>query len=259
MLVDAGASPAHAAQFRGHLMDRGLRLPELVALTHWHWDHTFGLSEWKLPAIAVPETFERLRLLKGLDWSDEALDQLVRRQIINESSASHIRLEYGAGRSIKIVEPDILFEHKLMLDLGGVNCEIHHVGGEHSGDSCFVYVCEDKVLFLGDVLGPSVYSGSRTYTSVQFLRLMEEVFRYGAHIYVESHSMPVGESEFRQDIDRYVHLARLVDRHGKDRESIAEGMKQFLQVQELPDEFVNALEWFLTPLYKPSTHLQHGE
>ncbi|MDF2938924.1 MAG: hydrolase glyoxylase [Paenibacillaceae bacterium] len=248
LLMDAGASPAHAAEFRAHLAEQGLRLPELVVLTHWHWDHTFGLSEWKIPAIAVPETAQRLRLLKGLDWSDEALHELAQQQIINETSASHIRLEYGLERNIDIVEPDILFEQKLQLDLGGVVCDIHHVGGDHAGDSCILYVREDKALFLGDALGPSVYGGPRTYTSAHFLRLMDEVYRYGAEIYVESHSVPVSEEEFRLDIGRYAELARLVDQHGKDREGITEGMKQFLQVQELPGEFVNAMEWFLTPL-----------
>lgn len=246
LLMDAGASPAHAVLFRQMLIDHGLRLPDIMVLTHWHWDHSFGLSEWKIPAIAVGETAERLRLLKGLDWSDEALQELVQRQIINESSANHIRLEYGPHRKLEIMEPDIVFEKKLVLDLGGVGCEIHHVGGDHAGDSCILYVREDKTLFLGDALGPSVYGGPRRYTSDGFLRLMDEISRFDASLYVESHSIPVDQTDFRQDIDRYVELARLVQACGKDRENIAEGMKRYLQVQELPQEFAVAMEWFLT-------------
>ncbi len=246
LLMDAGASPSHAAQFRKELINRGLRLPDIMMLTHWHWDHSFGLSAWNVPSIGVRETAERLRLLKGLDWSDKTLNDLVRQQIINDSSAGHIRLEYGADRNIEIREPDILFEKKLELDLGGVSCEIHHVGGDHAGDSCYLFVQEDKTLFLGDALGPSVYGGPRKYTSGEFLRLTNEAFRFDADIYVESHSAPVGKAEFRQDIDRYVELARLVEACGKNQTNIEEGMKRFLQVQELPQEFVHALEWFLT-------------
>jgi glyoxylase-like metal-dependent hydrolase (beta-lactamase superfamily II) len=246
LLMDAGASPAHAAQFRQELINQSLRLPDIAMLTHWHWDHSFGLSAWDIPAIGVRETAECLGRLKGLDWSDEALNDLVLQQIINESSASHIRLEYGAERSIEIQEPDILFEKKLELDLGGVSCEIHHVGGDHAGDSCYLYVREDRTLFLGDALGPSVYGGPRKYTSGEFLRLIDAAFRFDAHLYVESHSAPVGRAEFHQDIDRYVELARLVEVYGKDRSQIADGLKRFLQVQELSQEFTDALEWFLT-------------
>jgi glyoxylase-like metal-dependent hydrolase (beta-lactamase superfamily II) len=246
LLMDAGASPAHAAQFRQELINRSLRLPDIAVLTHWHWDHSFGLSAWNIPAIGVRETADRLRRLKGLDWSDETLNDLVREQIINESSAAHIQLEYGAERGIEIQELDILFEKKLELDLGGVSCEIHHVGGDHAGDSCYLYIREDKTLFLGDALGPSVYGGPRRYTSGEFLRLTDAAFRFDAHIYVESHSAPVGKAEFHQDIDRYVELARLVGVYGKDRSKIAAGLKRFLQVEELPQEFANAMEWFLT-------------
>ncbi len=246
LLMDAGASPAHAAQFRQELVNRCLRLPDIAVLTHWHWDHSFGLSAWNIPTIAVKETAERLRLLKGLDWSDETLNDLIQQQIINESTAAHIQLEYGVERRIEIREPDILFEKKLELELGGVSCEIHHVGGDHAGDSCFLYVREDKALFLGDALGPSVYGGLRRYTSGEFLRLTDAALRFDTYIYVESHSAPVGKTEFRQDIDRYVELARLVEAYGKDRTQIADGLKRFLQVQELPHEFAEALEWFLT-------------
>ncbi|WP_306299211.1 MBL fold metallo-hydrolase [Brevibacillus brevis] len=43
-LIDAGNSPAHAALFRKSLQRLGARLPDLLILTHWHWDHTFGMS-----------------------------------------------------------------------------------------------------------------------------------------------------------------------------------------------------------------------
>ena len=43
MAVDAGHAKAHTALFYQALEDSGLRLPALTVLTHWHWDHTFGM------------------------------------------------------------------------------------------------------------------------------------------------------------------------------------------------------------------------
>ena len=41
--VDAGNSRAHVELFYSALTAAGLPLPKLTVLTHWHWDHTFGL------------------------------------------------------------------------------------------------------------------------------------------------------------------------------------------------------------------------
>ena len=41
--VDAGHSEAHTAEFYTALKQAGLPLPKITVLTHWHWDHTFGM------------------------------------------------------------------------------------------------------------------------------------------------------------------------------------------------------------------------
>ena len=41
--MDAGHSADHTREFYRALEEAGLPLPELTVLTHWHWDHTFGM------------------------------------------------------------------------------------------------------------------------------------------------------------------------------------------------------------------------
>ena len=43
LAVDAGHSESHVREFYQALEDEGLPMPELTVLTHWHWDHTFGM------------------------------------------------------------------------------------------------------------------------------------------------------------------------------------------------------------------------
>ncbi|MDR6879341.1 MBL fold metallo-hydrolase [Bacillus sp. 3255] len=246
LLLDAGNSPAHAAQFRSKLQQNQIPLPEMMVLTHWHWDHTFGMSEWKIPAIANRRTATRLSQLSGLSWTDESLNELIHLGVINETTARHIQLEYSDNRDITIMEPDLLFDSKLTLDLGGVVCELEHIGGDHAEDSCLLFVREDKTIFLGDALGPRIYGGPYRYSSGIFLQLMERILGYSAQTYVESHARPVSASDFHEDISRYVQLARYVDSFGGDEKRITEAMKQYLQVEELPNEFTKAITWFLT-------------
>ncbi len=43
LAIDAGHSAAHTKAFYALLEKENLPLPSLTVLTHWHWDHTFGM------------------------------------------------------------------------------------------------------------------------------------------------------------------------------------------------------------------------
>jgi len=47
LMVDAGNSPAHVARFRAGMHERGLADPDWVSITHWHWDHCYGLCAFE--------------------------------------------------------------------------------------------------------------------------------------------------------------------------------------------------------------------
>ncbi|WP_379130200.1 MBL fold metallo-hydrolase [Paenibacillus sp. sgz500958] len=245
LLMDAGNSPVHAELFRQELNRRGFRQPDILALTHWHWDHTFGMSAWDIPVVAHEGTAQALGALAGLDGSDESLNRLAGEGVISEQSVAHIALEYGENRSIRVVEPDILFRDRISIDLGGISCELVHVGGDHSGDSCFLYVKEEQILFLGDALGPSVYGGPRKYSSTGFLGLLARAYGYRAEWYVESHGIPMNEEDFRKDLDAWERLARIVDVFGRDRDRVILELKAYLKLDELPKDLEQGLEYFM--------------
>lgn len=247
LLLDAGNSPAHAEFFRQQLQDLGLRSPDLLVLTHWHWDHTFGMSAWNIPSIAHQRTAELLHTLaaEGGDWSDDALQRLIPLGLASEMTITHIQREYGADRSgIKLIPPDILAGERLHLDLGGVHCELRHVGGDHTEDSCYLYVQEDRTLFLGDALGPSVYGGPRRYRAESFLRLLSIVEEYETDLLVESHSEPMTREAFEADIRPWRELARLVQRYSPDRPRVERELREFLGLPSLQGELAMAVDGY---------------
>ncbi|MNO39819.1 Hydroxyacylglutathione hydrolase [compost metagenome] len=246
LLIDAGNSPKHADLFKNYLKQEGHPFPDYVVLTHWHWDHTFGLPAWNMPVIAQSGTAEMLRQLAGLKWSMETVQDLENKGIINDQSSSDITKEYSDDVSgIRIIVPDLLFAEQMEMDLGGVTCEIEHVGGDHAADSCYVYVKEDKVLFLGDALGPSIYGGPRYYTPGNFLALITRMHQYEAEIFVESHGTPTNKNEFYQDIHRWEQFALFVAQYGDDADKIAQAMTDYLHVDSLPNEFIQAMGYFM--------------
>jgi glyoxylase-like metal-dependent hydrolase (beta-lactamase superfamily II) len=152
LMLDAGASESHTRLFLHALSAEDVRPPQLVALTHWHWDHVFGAAELHVPVIASAATADQLAVLARYEWSDAALDQRVAEGTEIPMCAADIKVELPAPRTVRIVPPTIIFDSALQLDLGAVTVIILPVGGDHAADACVMYMPEDRVLFLGDCL-----------------------------------------------------------------------------------------------------------
>jgi hypothetical protein len=74
LMLDTGASDAHARLFLDALAAEGVEPPIAVVLTHADWDHVFGAVEVGAPVIAHQRTDVALAELAATDWGDEALD-----------------------------------------------------------------------------------------------------------------------------------------------------------------------------------------
>ena len=158
LLFEAGNSAAHVRQMRQELAAAGLPQPDLAAVSHWHWDHTFGMSALHIPTIAGRETNRMLQTVQSWSWDDEAMAQRLKTGEDILFCDEMIRREYPDRSQIHVQTADIVFEGQLHIDLGGgVVCELLHVGGPHASDSVICYVPSDRVLFLGDANGKDLY------------------------------------------------------------------------------------------------------
>lgn len=45
VMVDGGNSAVHVRDYLDGLNRLGLPVPKYCTITHWHWDHTFGIHE----------------------------------------------------------------------------------------------------------------------------------------------------------------------------------------------------------------------
>lgn len=213
LVIDAGASPAHARALKTHLAARGLRLPSLAMLTHWHWDHVFGTAEWDVPTCASRETARIVRHMAGQDWSDAALDARVAGGSEIAFCRDMLRLELPERADLVIRPPEIAFDSALTLDLGGVTCQLIHVGGDHAHDSTIVFVEQDRVAFLGDCAYADLYHGPRRLTA-QLFALQDRLLALDADTYVLSHhDAPMSRAEFIADAAQYRRVGALAIAH----------------------------------------------
>ncbi len=194
VMLDAGSSPAHTREFLDGLAGVGVAPPSAVVYTHFHWDHVLGGATVGGLVIAHRLTVEGLADLAARDWSDEGLERCVAEGLSSRDHAAHVKAELPSPRTVEIAPADIVFDEGLDLDLGGgVAVRVRHVGGEHSADSCVMFVEPDRVVFLGDATcEPISADGARA--------LRDTVFGFDAEHFVEGHHEAV---ESKAELNAY--------------------------------------------------------
>lgn len=244
ILIDSGNSSQHAKLFLQQLGEIGIQ-PDLLALTHWHWDHVFGMREINVPSISYQETYEKIKEMQSLSWEDEDLEQRVEEGTEIPFCADAIKLEFGNERDIQVQLPTIVFENRMTVHLGGVTCEIEHIGGDHSSDSCIVFIPEEKALFLGDCLYANLYAEKWNYTVEKMLMLIQQLEKYDADIYFLSHHpAPLTKDAFDSFLQLLKNAALLTQKHAGNEEAIRQEMTNTLQ-RELNEEETETIGFFV--------------
>ncbi len=245
LLLDAGASPTHTAGFLNALSGHAVPAPRFAALTHWHWDHTFGASALAVPVIAQRGTAAQLRIQAGYAWTDAAIDDRVRDGLEVAFCRDMLKLEIPDRSSLQIALPDVLFDDRLTVDLGAVTCEIVHVGGDHSPDSTVIHVPQDRVLFVGDALYYTVYTLPNQYTAEKTLPMLDKLEALDADHFIMGHQDTVlNRDEFYSWVYNLRTLAALTQRLGADRDALLAAFQSILG-RELTDDDREDAESFL--------------
>ncbi len=195
LMVDSGNSPDHISYFYGNVRSMGMPDPSYVVLTHWHWDHIFGLSGSPAKSIAHILTNERLQVMQRWDWSDGSLNARVAAGVEIQFSADMIRKEMPIRHSFKVKQADISFEVQCNIRLEELDCHLIHIGGPHSDDSIVVYLPQDKVVFLGDCYNPDLYNNDSLRLS-ELTPLIKRIEEFEADWFIPSHDEPVKKADF---------------------------------------------------------------
>lgn len=130
LLVDTGSSPTQGRAVRDSLdavIDAEL---VAVALTHWHFDHAFGLAAFTdLDTIAHESVRDRLGSTAGV--------------------AEAVRLGVDPA---EVAMPNREIVVATALDLGGRRVEIAHLGRGHTDGDVVVVIPDADLVFAGDLI-----------------------------------------------------------------------------------------------------------
>jgi glyoxylase-like metal-dependent hydrolase (beta-lactamase superfamily II) len=248
LLVDTGNSPTHARHLIQEIEHRGIGLPTFVLLTHWHWDHIFGASEFQATTLASCETKRIVSEMAGWEWSDSALDARVAQGIEIAFCRDNIIKELPEPRQLTLRPPDIGFTDLIELNLGDITCEIIHVGGDHAPDSSIVYVPQDKIVFLGDCLYLDIYATPNRYTTAKLFPLIEALLALDADIYFEGHNPnPTTRAELVELTNLLRAIGEAVHSPNQDRLATFDALKARGDLR-LVDEDIEYVDAFIAGL-----------
>jgi glyoxylase-like metal-dependent hydrolase (beta-lactamase superfamily II) len=157
LLVDCGSSPDQGLQIRESLATVTDRPLAAVVLTHWHYDHAFGLAAFADVLTVAHETV-RARLL---------------------SPAAALEAAWlGVPGPLGLPNREIAVA--TAVDLGDRRVEIAHLGIGHTDGDLVVVVPDADLLFTGDLvesagppsLGPESVAGDWAVTLDGIVGLM---------------------------------------------------------------------------------------
>ena len=187
LAIDAGYSASHVEKFYSLLEEEGLSLPDFTAITHWHYDHTYGMHCTSGCCIAHKKTNEFLR---------EEMNKAQDAGYVDFMKKEDIRFarEYEDINEVTIVPAQMEFENSLKLDLGGLTAQIFHTVAPHSEDSVCIYIPEEKALFLGDCICPAYFNGG--YLDKEKLgALIQVIEKTDCRYCILSHDEPLSKEE----------------------------------------------------------------
>lgn len=190
LMVDAGNSREHAAMLIDEVLANGLAHPKYVAITHWHWDHCYGMCGIDAVLVASRETNLKLKEMMSWEWTDTAMAKRIETGEDILFCDEIIRKEYQDRSRIEVRSADIVFDDKLEIDLGGVTCILLKLPNSHSDDSIIVYVPEEKVVFLGDITSEDLHHGTDRHYIEKLGMLIEALEWLDFEVALHGHDEP---------------------------------------------------------------------
>ncbi|HCR3189320.1 MBL fold metallo-hydrolase [Enterococcus faecalis] len=187
LAVDAGNSAAHVNDFYQSLKIEGLKKPDITVITHWHWDHTFGMHHINGISIAHHKTNKFLENEKN-KLSDSSYIKSMKK------NNKYLNKEYVNNRKIVITQSDVQFEKEIIINLGGMTAQIFHTEAPHSEDTVLIYIPEEKVLFLGDSTSEDFFNNG--YMDTDKLRILTNLIeRTDCKYCILGHTEPLSKDD----------------------------------------------------------------
>lgn len=190
LMVESGNSENNVKEYYHSLSLNNLKKPDFVAITHSHWDHSFGISYINAISVACDKTNKILEDMSMWEWTPELLEKYVAEDKVPLFCEPHLRMEYPDLTKIKVKPADVSFKDEISIDLGNQLCVLKNVESPHTDDCVIVYIPKEKVVFLGDSIYEELVRDQWIGHSEKLSVLISELEKLDFETAVEGHFAP---------------------------------------------------------------------
>jgi glyoxylase-like metal-dependent hydrolase (beta-lactamase superfamily II) len=145
--IDAGTRPDSAKEAYEALQAYAPGLPPLttVFITHAHWDHVGGHSYFR-GLDPHPKFYGRGNYQEEFEKEFNGPGTF----------AKSFFGERFSSEDVQSYKPDVAIDNRTDLNIGGTKFELIPVHGGETHDAMLIYVPDEKVMFMGDVIMPYI-------------------------------------------------------------------------------------------------------
>lgn len=283
LIVDTFLTPTAAEHLRADAQRLTGRLPRWVVNTHYHNDHIWG-NQVFLPEADLISTVETRRLIQTAgkeeydDYraiTDDRLRNALAEQAAAETpaqrAASDLWIGYFGGLQrdfprLRVTLPNMLFKDRLVLQGSSRRVELIAFSGAHTGSDTVVYLPDDGIVFMSDLLFTGFHPYLGDGNPELWLNVLQSILDGSAGIqnarcFLPGHG-PAGTAEDLRQLADYIRQIQLVARRLVDEGKGKAGTDS----AAIPDAFSNwtmprffyANLSFLVDKYRETDHASRG-
>ena len=138
LVIDTGVGPRNGAHVLGQARRLAGDRPLYLAITQLDPGHAFGSQAFKGEATIIYSVSQRERLRRHAPAYVDTFEAL------GPKVAAELE-------GLKLVDPDVTYDGRAEIDLGGVRAVLRQWGPAHTADDQTVLVDDRRVLFGGDL------------------------------------------------------------------------------------------------------------
>jgi len=205
LVFDSNGTPAASAAVLAQVRTLTDRPVRYVVNSHWHWDHWYG-TETYLRAfpdlrIVAHEKTRELMIGPALEFNRPGVERDLPAYVANLEKRAETNPDLKAlvvddrffldqKRGVHLAFPNLTFTDRLTVHLGERYIEVLNYGRGVTPGDAFVYLPNEKVLLLGDLIVNPVTFALACYPS-EWVQVLERIDRLDADVIVTGHGAPL--------------------------------------------------------------------
>ena len=209
LVIDTRQHPRRAEELVATIRKYTAKPIRWVVNTHAHGDHYFGNSVFKREGATIIAHRDTAGMMQA------QFDREMKRRM------GYFKQRQYDPAEVKLVLPDVTFDSKLTLTLGGRTVEVFYIGpGQNPGDT-FIYFPRERVLFAGGPFSKQSWPNPSFTPSLHgWVEVLKKIAAMDVDRYLGGH----GDIGSKQDVLNEAQM--LTDFDAGMRAAVAKGMSR---------------------------------